>query len=527
MATFSTTNLLARFTGSTTWDTAVVDLSGSYPSRHQLAPIVAALKQVDTLEGITQRLRSLADDENCRAVVVRVHGLTCSLATAAALNKELRRLHETTEVRVSLQEITMVSVLATVGVTEVTAPPSADVMMFGFALEQVFLGAFLKRHGITFENMRIREYKSALTRFSDEKMDEHNRAQLSAYVNEAEDQWLSDVAAGRQVPVHRVREWLDATLTSAHAAAEAGVIDRVAYEDDLFRPVASRPLDGIDRLLSGLASRRHTDRVAIIPVMGTIVAGKNQGSPFGARRAASEPIVANLRRAKNDEHTRAIVLHVDSGGGSALASDLICREVATSDKPVVAVMGSVAASGGYYVLAEADHVIASPYTITGSIGVVVGKPVIGELQQRHGFHPETVGRTDALFTSTSRGFTDRQRAWAEAMMGTVYDQFRTVVARGRDLTMERVDEIGRGRIWSGRAAQGLGLVDVLGTPEDAVREARRQAGLKDDAPVWVPSAPRLPVPEVGRRPSEAATAWLWPFGREQVLTLWDDPVRLI
>src|SRR5699024_611725 len=151
--------------------------------------------------------------------------------------------------------------------------------------------------------------------------------------------------------------------------------------------------------------------------------------------------------------------------------------------PVVAVMGEVAASGGYYVLCQADHVLADPYTITGSIGVVAGKPVLTGLNERHGLNPETVGRETALFHSPHRAFSPAERAWAEKMMAEVYARFVDRVATGRSLSSERVDEIGRGRIWSGQDALGVGLVDGLGDLHDAVTMARRLAGLDADAPV--------------------------------------------
>jgi protease-4 len=189
-------------------------------------------------------------------------------------------------------------------------------------------------------------------------------------------------------------------------------------------------------------------------------------------------------------------------------------------------MGEVAGSGGYYVLAQADHVVADPYTLTGSIGVVVGKPVLTQFDDRHGLNPETVGRDRALFESPHRPFSDDERAWAEKMMDEVYGRFVDRVSTGRRLSRERVDEIGRGRIWSGQDAKEIGLVDELGDLDAGLAAARRLAGLPDDAPARTVSAgPNLPgLPTFGK--DAGALAGLWPFGSEKVLTWFDRSVTI-
>jgi protease-4 len=188
-------------------------------------------------------------------------------------------------------------------------------------------------------------------------------------------------------------------------------------------------------------------------------------------------------------------------------------------------MGDVAGSGGYYVLAQADHVVADPFTITGSIGVVVGKPVLTQFNERHGLNPEVVGRERALFESPNHGFSDAERVWAERMMHEVYDRFVDRVSTGRRLSRERVDEIGRGRIWSGADALEIGLVDELGDLDAGIAAARRLADLPDDAPVHtVSTGLTLPgTPTLAKDPAAALTA-LWPFGQERALTWLDRSV---
>lgn len=516
-------------------DTAVVELTGHYPAIGPTNPLKALVQRVESLESLGLRVRRLIEDDEITTVLVRVVGLATGPATAMSIQTLLRELADHKRVIAHLHEVTMLTVLATAGVTEVTAPRSASVMIFGFAAEQLFLGKFLRTHGIEFENLRIAEYKSALTRFSDDHMDEHNREQLSAYLSSVEREWIDRVAQGRSLPRDKVAGWLDEGIAHAGSAAQAGVLDRVAYEDELVTDVVDAR-GGWESVLESVRRNRPgrgQDRIALVSVTGAIVSGRPQSvplpPPFGPGKSAwSSLIVQALRHAERDERTVAIVVHVDSGGGSALASDLISREIETCTKPVIAVMGEVAGSGGYYVLAHADRVLASPFTLTGSIGVVTGKPVLADFHERHGFTPEAVGREQALVGSPARPFTDEQRGWMQAMMDEVYRQFTETVAVGRGLTPARVDELGRGRIWSGRDARERGLIDDYGDVASALRVARELAGVAHDTPVWHPAPRRsfLPTTEVGKAVRSNVLAQLWPFGGERVLTWMDAPIRV-
>lgn len=504
-------------------DWVIVDLHGSYPTYHAHDAVLSLLQRAESFESLTERLDRLADADWVSGVLVRVSGLTAGLATAQAIGRALGRLAERKRVVVYLEQVSLRTLLVGTGASEVVAPESAEVMVPGLAAEQTFYGSFLRRRGIEFENLRIKEYKAALTRFSDERMDEHNREQLTTYLDSAERSWLAAVAPDGG------SDLFEAGLTNAAQLREAGLIDRVAYDDEIAVPVDQHWGRTLELLMDRVSEKKRTkkkDGIAVVPVIGAIVSGRSRGTPplpfMSGPLVGSDTVVTAIRKAERDEHTSAIVLVVDSGGGSALASDLIGRAVARCTKPVVAVMVEVAASGGYYVLAQADHVVASPFTITGSIGVVIGKPVLTEFNDRHGLNPEVVGRAEALFESPNRRFSDAERTWAETMMDEVYDRFVDRVAAGRGLSRERVDEIGRGRIWSGADAHERGLVDELGDLAAALAAARRLAKLPDDAPVHAVSAGlSIPgIPTFGKEPA-AALAGLWPFGREKVL-LWMD-----
>jgi protease IV len=511
-------------------DWVILDLHGTYRAHRTSSPVQELLQRTESLESLTARLDKLAKAEWVRGVLVRVGELKVGLATAHAIGLALGRLAEKKRVVGYVPQVSMRSLLATAPLAEVVAPESAEVSLPGFAAEQVFYGAFLGRHGIAFENLRIREYKSALKRFSDDRMDEYDREQLTAYVDSAERSWLTHVADARGADGEALFE---TTLTNAQQLLDVDLISRIAYDDEIVTPVEQHWGRALELMMPDLAGRklgRKADGVAVVPVVGAIVSGRSRPNPLPfapGPTAGSDTVVAALRKADRDEHTRAIVLYVDSPGGSALASDVVSRAVARCSKPVVAVMGEIAGSGGYYVLAQADHVVADPYTITGSIGVVVGKPVLTQFDDRHGLTPETVGRDRALFESPHRPFSDDERAWAEKMMDEVYARFVERVATGRRLSPERVDEIGRGRIWSGQDAREIGLVDELGDLDAGIAAARRLGGLDHDAPVRTVSAgPSVPgLPTFGKD-AAGALGGLWPFGSEKVLTWFDRSVTI-
>jgi protease-4 len=230
------------------------------------------------------------------------------------------------------------------------------------------------------------------------------------------------------------------------------------------------------------ASSSKHPRIALVYAVGPIVSGESKAGPFSEESSVgSDTLVKALREAKKSDRVKAIVLRVDSPGGSALASDLIWREVATSEKPVVVSMGNIAASGGYYISMGADKIFAEPGTLTGSIGVVSGKLAIRKLLDKVGVNVERISRgKNAGSLSTIEPFSDSQRdAWMKMMKDT-YHQFTSKAAEGRKMDNEKIESLAQGRIFTGRMAVANGLVDKLGTLNDAVAEAKTMAGLKAD-----------------------------------------------
>jgi protease IV len=255
--------------------------------------------------------------------------------------------------------------------------------------------------------------------------------------------------------------------------------------------------------------------VAVVDVRGAIVTGRTRRSPMG-RQAGSDTVAAQLRAAHDNDRAQAVVLRVESGGGSAVASEVIWREVfrlRDSGKPVVASMGDVAASGGYYIACPADVILALPATLTGSIGVFGFKLVVDALLERVGISKDTVQQgARALMYSVRKGFSEEERARFATIIDAVYDDFVAKVAAGRNRPVPEIEAVARGRVWTGRDALEAGLVDQLGGLRDAVRIARERARLPEDAPVLgairIPPLARLGRPKNSEDPRTwVGTAW--------------------
>ncbi|HBP82108.1 MAG TPA: signal peptide peptidase SppA, partial [Planctomycetaceae bacterium] len=239
------------------------------------------------------------------------------------------------------------------------------------------------------------------------------------------------------------------------------------------------------------SQKKASKRIAIIHVQGEIVDGRGSVGMFGGSAAGSETITKAIRQATEDTSVAALVMRINSPGGSALASDLIWRELDRCNKPIVASLSDTAASGGYYIAVGADEIVAAPGTLTGSIGVVGGKIAIGDALDRYGIHTDVVSRgRNAGWLSSQQPFTASEKDAFRATMEDIYRLFTSKVAQGRQLDREHLDTLAEGRVFTGRMAQAAGLVDMLGTLEDAVLRAGQLAKIPD--PV---AAERLLLPK--------------------------------
>ena len=338
------------------------------------------------------------------------------------------------------------------------------------------------------------------------------REQYEQFVGDLYEQLVERVAAGRKVAAERARDLIDVGVFTAEAAVEAGLIDAVCYEDEvvsglaarvgvdepkLLRDYAAQKIDNdfsgiggmvkLVEMLSGSRSKTAAGRgkqVAIIHLTGEIREGGGTEGLLGGGAPGSAAVIKAIRDAADDEHVAAIVLRIDSPGGSALVSDLIWREAERTHKPVVASLSDTAASGGYYVAVAADRIVAAPGTLTGSIGVVGGKIAVGKALDKVGVHTDVVSKgRNAGWLSMQSPFTEHEREAFLATMKDVYRLFTAKVAEGRSLDREKLETLAEGRVFTGRMALQLGLIDRLGTLDDAIDEARTLAGLPADEPL--------------------------------------------
>jgi protease IV len=407
---------------------------------------------------------------------------------------------------------------------EVWMQPSGSVGLIGFASNATFLRDALDKVGIEAQFVARGEYKSAVNVFTEDGFTDAHREAVTRMLESLQEQVWQAVAESRDIDSGALDALADRAPLLRDDAVASGLVDRIGFRDEAYariaemvgaEGVAPEAGDSTDdappRLyltryagagrswptppVPSVPGRRSKPTLAVIDVGGSIVDGRGgpQFLPFGTPTTGGDTIAAALREAAADDSVSAIVLRVDSPGGSVTASETIWREVTRSrerGKPVVASMGSVAASGGYYVAMSADAIVANPATITGSIGVFSGKLVVRDLKDRLGVASDSV-RTNANADAWSidAPFTPQQQAHREAEADLFYADFVERVAEGRDLTTEAVDAVARGRIWTGSDALERGLVDELGGLRTAVRRAKVLAGLDEDAEVRMVSYP--------------------------------------
>ena len=458
------------------------------------------------LQDIIEGLRRARDDDRVRALVVKVGGGRIGLARMQELREAVGAFRESGKLTVAWSETfgefthgNVPYYLAT-AFDRIYLQPSGSVGLTGVAVEQLFLHDALAKAGVAFQSAKRYEYKSAADNLTERGFTGPAREAAERLAESIAEQIVAAIAERRGKTAEQARALLDRGPFLAEDALAEGLVDALAYRDEVYAD--ARKKAGPDAILQYVAryQRSHTlaqrarklpnprERfVAVIYASGPIRQGRSGRSPLSGSSMGSDTVAAALRSATSDERVRAVLLRVNSPGGSAVASDTIWREVVrtrAAGKPVVVSMSDVAASGGYYIAMAADVIVAQPGTLTGSIGVITGKPVFEEAFGRIGITTDSVsvGRGATMFAPThpfSEDEWQRINTWLDA----IYRDFTEKVASGRRMTVEQVHEIARGRVWTGADAARIGLVDELGGMAVAAGIARRRAGLPADAPL--------------------------------------------
>jgi protease IV len=434
------------------------------------------------LSEVRDLCRRMAKDPSVHGLVVHVPSLEAGWAACASLRDALLTLRAAGK-----QVVTYMPqgggarelFVATAG-QRVAMSPAGSIAPLGLASGSLYAKRLLDRLGVEVQVQATGEYKSAAEPLSRDAMSEPVRRQLEELLA-AMQQALEAALTQRGLDADAVRAAFARGLMTAQAARDAGLLDALLYEDELAAWLGA----GAERAPATAAARylqrsraalfrpvRAQPYVAVVPVRGAIVA---QGLPLGRASAVLSTLVTSLREIAVDPNARAVVLYVNSPGGSALASDLIHREVErlALRKPVVAYFGDVAASGGYYVAAPCARIFAQPVSITGSIGVISVKAAVPGVIERIGLHPQLV-RTAAhadMFSPLRRFDAEEEQQVAEHTR-VLYARFLDVVAAGRRRPVSEIEPHARGRVWSGRDALRHGLIDELGGFERAVEHAR-------------------------------------------------------
>lgn len=450
-----------------------------------------------SLSELRRVLDVAANDPTLAGVLVRIGEVQLGWASAESLRDVLAKVRAAGKRTVAFMPFgaSNKELIIASACNESYATPPATIGPLGVSLGSNFFRTALAKIGVQIEVLSRREFKSAAESLVRDEMSEPNRRQTTALADALHGAVVQALAVGRKLGVERARAFIDRTPVRAREAVELGVLDGALYEDELLArlnersaPLPFAALVEFDRYARARARRPRFatgrgKRVAIVEVRGAIAV---EGGRGGEDRVADVARVTSaLRAVAESKAIGAVVLLIDSPGGSALASDLIAREVdrLRALKPVVAYFGDVAASGGYYIGALAHHIVAQPTTITGSIGVVAMRVVIEKAIEKVGVRHDSVERgARASLFSPYRTWTEDERSALDQSIDETYSDFVRIVARGRAMDEAAVEEKARGRVYAGREALELGLIDSIGDLASAIRVAAERAGIDPRTP---------------------------------------------
>jgi protease-4 len=485
-----------------------LDLSRGVPERHAAGPFAwGELKRTATMRDIVLALEAAANDGRVKGVAARLGAGPIDLAQAQEIRDAIKGFRQSGKFAVAFAETFGEAgdgnthyYLAT-AFEEIWLQPSGDIRLTGFRLESPFLKTALDGIGVQPRIDQREEYKGAFDAFTQSSMPEPVRRNLQRLV----DSWMAQLTAGiaeeRKIDAAAARGLLDQGPFLSDDALRLRLVDRLGYWDEFDAGIAERAGADAQRLsLARYAAAQPTPigaaRIAIIYGVGPVVLSAREADPlFGQVGMGSRAVSKAIRDAVADPEVRAIIFRVSSPGGSYVASDTIWREVErarAAGKPVIVSMASVAASGGYFVAAPANRIVAQPATITGSIGVVSGKFVLKDLWLKLGINWEGVqAGAVAGIDSIHQDYTPHEWSRLQAGLDRVYADFTGKVASGRNIPIERIRAVAKGQIWSGADARDNGLVDALGGFSAAIQLAREAAGIPADAVVAAEEYPAV------------------------------------
>jgi protease-4 len=534
----------------------LLDLGGAYPedvSNDTLARLMG--ESTPSLLDLLLTIRDAGEDPRVAGLVIRIRPLAVGWAKAQEIRDALlhyrhsgKPLHAYLELELGggSMEYYLASAAQVIHV-----PPGAAAPVTGLLASYVFLGGVWEKLDVDMQVLKVKEYKTFGDMLSEKQMTPYHREMANALLDSMYDQLVDGIARQRELEPAAVRQIIDAGPATPDELIEAGLVDDAQFLDQ----IRVAQLGDAGEWLSGddyAAARRPLPdapsvqrKMAVIYGVGTVVSGESEASPTGGESSmGADTLTEAFNEAARDDDVEAIVFRIDSPGGSALASDLIWQaaENAKASKPVIVSMSDVAASGGYYAAASGSRIFAAPGTLTGSIGVVMAKPNLSGLLAKLGINTVELNRGDlAGMLSVNQSFTPKQLARVKATMDYIYDLFLQRVAAGRSLDKAEVNEIGRGRVWTGAQAVERGLVDEIGGFLAAINAAKTAVGIPVEEKVGLVFYPRQKsfLQRIGKafgsRVMAAAPAWwqqieratvAWKFAPGSVLTLMPEEIRI-
>ena len=486
-------------------DYPIIVLDGEIEERIPQLPwwssFVPLRKAPMTMEALNDALQKIARDPLTKGVLFYFKSPTISFAQAQSFALLFDRFRSSSkkggsakEVIALIESVNTQGYLAASAADRLYMTPLSEWPVVGLRMEQLYLKETLKQIGVDFEVIKIAPWKTAMDNMSRSTMSKEAKAQIGWLLDGLYNEIVRSIGQGRKIPTTQVEALIDQAPLSAEEAMAADLIDGIAYEDEVVsllnagdETVTLKPYRKCGHLLLRSAQRRM-GTVGVMSAGGIIITGSSRNSPvplpiLGKKQMGSSTVQQQIRAAREDKHLDAIVFHVDSQGGSALASDLMWRELTllAQEKPLVVYMGDVAASGGYYVSAPGHKIVCQRSTITGSIGVVMAKPVNKETYKKIAAKPYTFQKgANAGLMSTSVHWTAKQKKLLIKSVEHIYHEFKERVATGRGLDYDTLDPICQGRVWLGTQALEHGLVDAIGDIQTALEYACDLANLPAD-----------------------------------------------
>ncbi len=452
------------------------------------------------LDDILKGIEGAKDDDRIKGIYLDLSAVSASFATLQEIRDALLDFKTSGKFIVAYSEgYTQRAYYLASTADKIYVNPEGSVDFRGLASQIPFIKGTLDKLGVEMQVVKVGTFKSAVEPLILDRMSDANREQVTSFMGSIYDHFIDQVGTSRHIAVDSLRAIANGFLVrTADDAVTYGLADGKRYKDELLSELKDSLDIDSNKDINAVALTKYKpsgpsastsvrDRIAVVYAVGDIVSGEGNDDMIGSERISRE-----LRKVRRDDKVKGVVFRINSPGGSALASDIIWREVdlLRKEKPVIVSMGDVAASGGYYIAAAADSIFAQPNTITGSIGVFGVIPNMqGLMNDKLGitFDGVKTGKYADFLSNVDRPLTADERNILQMEINRIYDTFVQRVADGRHLSKEQVDSIGQGRVWSGQQALANGLVDRLGSLDDAIAAAARKAGLEEYRLVTYPA----------------------------------------